>query len=79
MTGAIDTDALLELIWAAPLAVLAVTVSWGMVVVGATRASEARREDRSTAAALNVLVGVAGGLLFAAAVVFGLLVLTAKP
>jgi len=79
MTGAIDTGALLELVWAAPLAVPAVTVSWGMVVVGSTRASEARREDRSTAAALNVLVAVAGGLLFAAAVVFGLLVLTAKP
>ena len=43
MTGAIDTGALLELVWAAPLAVLAVTVSWGMVVV-------ARRAPRRPAA-----------------------------
>ena len=78
MISAIDTAALLELVWVAPLAVLAVTVAWSMVVIGATRASEARRENRSSAAALNMLLAVAGGALFAAAVVFGLLVLTAK-
>jgi len=77
MTATIDTDALLELVWAAPIAVISVTLSWAMVVIGATRASEARRADRSTAVALNALVAVAGGLLFTAAVVFGLLVLTA--
>ncbi|CAN5541596.1 hypothetical protein BH20ACT17_BH20ACT17_01670 [soil metagenome] len=78
MTAAIDTDALLELVWAAPLAALSVTVAWGMVVVGTTRASEARREARSAAVALNALIAVAGALLFAAALVFGLIVLTAK-
>lgn len=78
MTAAIDTEALLELVWAAPLATLAVTVAWGMVVVGTTRASEARRDARSSAVALNVLVALAGALLFAAAVVFGLIVLTSK-
>jgi len=79
MTATIDVAALLELMWAAPLAVLAVTVAWGMVVVGTTRALEARREERSTAVALNALVAVAGSALFTAAVVFGLLVLTTKP
>lgn len=78
MIVALDSDALLKLVWAAPLAALAATLSWGMVVLGATRASEARREQRSRAVALNALVAAAGGLLFAAAVVFGLLVLTSK-
>lgn len=79
MTATIDVGALLELMWAAPLAVLAVTVAWGMVVVGTTRALEARRDERSAAVALNALVAVAGSALFMAAVVFGLLVLTTKP
>jgi hypothetical protein len=78
MTAAIDTEALLELVWAAPLAALAVTVAWGMVIVGTTRASDARREARSSAVVLNALMAVAGALLFAAAIVFGFIVLTSK-
>jgi hypothetical protein len=78
MIAALDTDALLELAWAAPLAVLAVTVSWGLVIRGTTLALEARREGRSVPAALNALLAFAGGAMFAAAVVFGLLVMISK-
>jgi hypothetical protein len=76
--AALDTDALLELAWAAPLAVLAVTVSWGLVIRGTTLALEARRNGRSVPAALHALVAVAGASLFAAAVVFGLLIMISK-
>ncbi len=67
MIGAIDTDALLELVWVAPLAVLTVTVAWGLVIRGTALALEARRNGRSGAAALHALVALAGGALFTAA------------
>jgi hypothetical protein len=78
MIAAIDIDALLELAWAAPLAVLAVTVSWGLVVNGATRASEARRDGRAARAGAYAALAVAGAALFAAAVVSGLFIMLAK-
>ena len=78
MIAEIDTDALLELMWAAPLAVLAVTVSWGLVVNGVTRAAEARRDGRSGRASAFVAVAVAGTALFALAVIFGLVVMVSK-
>jgi hypothetical protein len=78
MIAAVDTSALLELVWAAPLAVLTVTIAWGLVVRGSTRAYEARREGQTMAAALNILVAVIGGALFTTALVFGLIVMTTK-
>jgi hypothetical protein len=78
MIAAVDTSALFELVWAAPLAVLTVTVAWGLVVRGSTRAYEARREGQSVTAALNVLLALAGGALFMTALVVGLLVMTTK-
>ncbi|HEV7807045.1 MAG TPA: hypothetical protein VGO80_14580 [Solirubrobacteraceae bacterium] len=78
MIAALDTSALLELVWAAPLAVLTVTVAWGLVVRGTTRALEARREGHGVAAGLNVLLAIVGAALFMTAVVFGLIVMTTK-
>ena len=78
MIASVDTDALLELVWAAPLAVLAVTVAWGLVIRGTTSALEAGREGRTIPAALHALVAIAGGALFLAAVVFGLLIMISK-
>jgi hypothetical protein len=78
MIAAVDSDALLELVWAAPLAVLAVTVAWGMVVHGSTRGLEAQRDGRAVTAGAHFAVAVAGAALFTAAVVFGLIVVTSK-
>jgi hypothetical protein len=78
MIAAIDTEALLELMWAAPLAVLTVTVSYGLVVIGATRATEASREGRAVAAGAYGAVAIAGAALFLAAVVFGLIIMIRK-
>ena len=75
---ATDTAALLELVWAAPLAALTVTIAWGLVIWGSTRAADARRDGRSGHAALSVGVAVVGLTLFATAVVFGLVVMTSK-
>ncbi len=75
---ATDTAALLELVWAAPLAAVAVTVAWGLVVWGSTRAADARRDGRSGLATLHLAVAAAGATLFVAALVFGLVVMTSK-
>jgi len=78
VTAAIDTHALLELMWAAPLAVLTVTVSFGLVVNGVTRAAEARRDGNAIAAGAYAALAIAGVAIFAAAVVFGLIVMISK-
>lgn len=78
MIAAIDTEALLELTWAAPLAVLTVTVAYGLVVNGATRAADARRDGQALRTGAWVAVAIAGAALFLAAVVFGLIIMVSK-
>lgn len=78
MIASVDSAALLELVWAAPLAALTVTIAWGLVVYGTARAGEARRDGRTGSAALHVGMAAVGGTLFVAAIVLGLIVTTAK-
>ncbi len=78
MTIATDTAALLQLVWAAPAAALTVTIAWALVIWGSTRAADARRDGRTGQASLHLAVAVIGGTLFAAAVVFGLIVMASK-
>lgn len=78
MIAAIDIDALLELVWAAPLAVLTVTVAYGLVVNGVTRAADASREGRTVQAGAYAALAFAGAALFFAAVIFGLIVMVSK-
>lgn len=78
MIASIDVDALLELVWAAPLAVLAVTVAWGLVIRGTAGAAEARRNQRALTATLNAFVALAGAVLFASVLGLGLLIMLAK-
>ena len=78
MTGAVDSAALLELVWAAPLAAVTVVVAWGLVVYGSARAAEARRAGRRGNAAVYAGVAAAGGTLFGAAIVLGLIVMASK-
>jgi hypothetical protein len=78
MIASVDSGALLELVWAAPLAAIVVVTAWGLVVYGTARAGEARRNGRSTRAALHVAIATIGGALFVTAIVLGLIVTTAK-
>jgi hypothetical protein len=78
MTAAIDTHALLELVWAAPLAALTVVFAWGLVVYGSARASEARRDGRAGSAAVHAVVAASGAVLFGGVIVLGLIVMTSK-
>jgi hypothetical protein len=78
MIAAVDSAALLELAWAAPVAAITVVTAWGLVVYGTTRAGEARRDGRNAVAVLHVAMAAAGLALFVAAIVVGLIVMTAK-
>lgn len=78
MTIATDMAALLQLVWAAPLAALTVTVSWALVIWGSTRAADSRRDGRTGQATLHLGVAILGGAIFAGAVAFGLIVMTSK-
>jgi hypothetical protein len=78
MIATVDSAALLELVWAAPLAALTVIVAWGLLVFGTARAGEARRDGRAASAALHFGVAAIGGALFGATIVLGLIVMTSK-
>ncbi|HEV2060194.1 MAG TPA: hypothetical protein VGR11_12625 [Solirubrobacteraceae bacterium] len=78
MRATVDSGALLELAWAAPVAALIVVVAWGLVVVGTARAGEARRDGRSVRAALHVAMAGVGATLFVAAIVVGLIITSDK-
>jgi hypothetical protein len=78
MRAAVDSAALVELMWAAPLAALTITIAWGLVVYGSARAAEARRDGRTGAAAAHAAVAGLGGALFTTAIVLGLIVMMSK-
>ena len=76
--GSVDTKALLELAWAAPLAALTVALTFSLVIHGAARSSDSRRAGRSGAATAYGALAVLAALAFAATVVFGVLIITSK-
>jgi len=78
MIATVDSGALLELAWAAPVAALIVVIAWGVVVYGTTRAGEARRDGQHAMAVLHVAMAGVGLAVFVAAIVFGLIVIAAK-
>jgi hypothetical protein len=76
--AAIDTGKLLELIWAAALAGIAVSVCFSLVIIGATRAGECRRNRRTGSASAYAALSVLSGIAFFGIVAFGISVITAK-
>jgi hypothetical protein len=77
-SAAIDWGKLLELIWAAGLAAMAVSVSFATIIVGATRAAECRRANRAGAATAYLGLATISALVFAGGVVFGVSVIVTK-
>jgi len=68
---------LLELVWVAPLAVLAVATTFSLALLGATRAGERRRAGEAGGALGFSALAVVAGLTFAAIVVAGVGVIVA--
>jgi hypothetical protein len=79
MTSAtIDWGQLLELVWAAALAGVVVAVSFALLILGATRATDLRRADRGGAATAYLAAAAVAALVFAGSVVFGIWIIVSK-
>jgi Na+/H+-dicarboxylate symporter len=76
--GAIDWGKLLELVWAAAAAGIAVAIVFATLIVGATRASDERRAGHAGAAAAYTALAALATLGFAAGVAFGIWVIVSK-
>ena len=72
----VDTDALLTVVWASLAAGVGVTAVYGLAILGGTRAFESARSGRIPEAVLFGVLGVAAIAAVAAALVFGILVLS---
>jgi hypothetical protein len=78
MLASIKTEGLLELLWVAPAATIAVSFAYSLCIVGVARSNDARRSgDAATATAWGALA-VVSVVAFAAIVVIGVLVITHK-
>jgi hypothetical protein len=73
----VDSDALLQVLWVSLIAGVGVTASYAVGMLGAQRALQSGREGRAAEAAIYAVLGVAGFAAFVAAIVFGIVILTA--
>jgi hypothetical protein len=78
MIAAIDFGKLVELVWAAALAGIAVAVCFSVVVIGAARAGDCRRRHRSGSAGVYAGLAVLAGAACLGIVIFGISVITTK-
>ena len=76
--AAIDAGQLFELAWASALAGIAVAVCFSLVIVGAARAGDCRRNRRAGSATAYAALSVVSGILFIGIAVFAISVITAK-
>ena len=78
MLATIEWDKIGELLWVAPLAALAVAITFSLMIMGSARATDAQRAGAGTVAMLYSVVALVSGLAFAAVVVFGVGVIINK-
>jgi hypothetical protein len=78
IAAAINTHALVKMIYSSVAAGLAVAVVFSIAILGATRSSEMRREHRTGAAAAYTALAAAGLLLAAAIGAYGLILVAHK-
>jgi hypothetical protein len=74
----VDVDALWRTTWTAALAGVAVCFVFSITVLGATRSSDMRRDDRDGTAAAFALVALVGLLATLAIVAYGVSLITTK-
>jgi uncharacterized membrane protein len=78
MLAAIEWDKIGQLLWVAPLAGLAVAISYSLMIVGYARADEARRDGAGGTAMAYSVLAVLSTAAFLAVVAFALVVIIAK-
>lgn len=78
MIGTIEWGKIGELLYVAPLAGLAVAVSYALMIVGWARAGEARRDGTGGSALAYSVLGTVATVAFLGVVVFGVTVIINK-
>jgi hypothetical protein len=78
MIAAIDAGQLFELVWAAALAAIAVAICFSLVIIGAARAEDCRRNRRNGSATAYAALSILAGAAFLGIAVFAISVITAK-
>jgi hypothetical protein len=76
--AAIDWDKIGELLYVAPLAGLAVAISYALMIVGWSRAGDARRDGAGGSALAYSALGAVATIAFLGVVVFGVTVIINK-
>jgi hypothetical protein len=76
--GAVDWDALLQVVWVSLLAGIGVTLTFAIAIYGATRALDLSRDGRLAEAGMFAAVAAVALLAVGAAVVFGIVVMADK-
>jgi predicted membrane channel-forming protein YqfA (hemolysin III family) len=76
--AAIDTTALLRMLYSSLLASVVVAVVFSTALLGAIRASDMRRAGRGVAAVAYAALATIGVLLASGVIVYGLLLITRK-
>jgi hypothetical protein len=74
----IEWDKIGELLYVAPLAGLAVAITYALMIVGWARASEARRDGAGGVALAYSALGTVATLAFLAVVVYGVTIIIKK-
>ena len=77
-TTVVDWGALEKVVLYALVAGIGVPAIYALVVLGATRSSEARRTSATTSGYAYALLSVVGGLVCLAAIVYGIWLMTQK-
>jgi hypothetical protein len=78
MIAAIDVGQLFELVWAAALATIAVAICFSLVIIGAARAEDCRRNRRAGSATAYAALSIVAGVAFIGIAVFAISVITSK-
>jgi hypothetical protein len=79
ISAVIDWDKIGELLWVAPLAGLAVAITYSLMIVGFARAGEARRGGAGGAAGMAYsLLALVSTAAFLAVVVYGVVIIIKK-
>jgi cation transporter-like permease len=79
ISAVIEWDKIGELLWVAPLAGLAVAITYSLMIVGFSRAGEARRDgDGGAAGVAYSLLAFLSTAAFLAVVVYGVVIIIKK-
>lgn len=78
LAAIVDVEALLNVVLAALVTGVGVTVAFSLSILGATRALEAARDGRAVRAGAFTILATAGLAAVAVAVVIGIAVMTSK-